>query len=121
MYLVAAILLFITCIIAFSTLCYRLGSVITTITSFLALLFIAAATLAAQIMFTIYRNVINDSIPVLNVSASLGTTIFAFTWTATACALISFFGFFFGICCGSARTSSRNWREKRDWYSPTRY
>jgi len=107
LYLVAAILLFITVLVGLTSLCFLVGSIITTIVSFLALVFIFGASIVAQIMFVIYRNAINNTIPVFNVSATLGTEMFAFTWTAVACALVSFFGFLFGICCGSARVYRR--------------
>jgi hypothetical protein len=105
LYIVGVVLAFITVLIGFTALCTRSGSVWSTLFSFLAFIFIGAATLVAQILFLIYRNVINDTITEFNVSASLGTTIFGFSWTATAAALVAFFGFMFGICCGT--------REKR--------
>jgi len=121
LYMVAVILLFITVLIGLTTLCTRVGSVITTIVSFLALLFVSGATLDAQIMFIIYRNAINNTITELNVSADLGTMMFAFSWTAVAAALIAFFGFTFGICCGTGE-HRRGWRrEKYDEGSPVRY
>jgi SUR7/PalI family len=104
MYMVAVILLFITVLVGLTALCTRFGSVITTIVSFLAFLFITASTFVAQIMFIIYRNVINDQITVFNVSASLGTAMFAFSWTASVCALIATVLFMFGICCGTGAT-----------------
>jgi hypothetical protein len=103
MYIVGVVLAFLTILIGLTALFTRFGSVVSTIISFLAFLFILAATLVAQIMFVIYRNVINGTIIELNVSASLGTTMFAFSWTASAAALVAFFGFCFGICCGTGR------------------
>jgi len=103
MYIVGVVLAFLTILIGLTALFTRYGSVVSTIVSFLAFLFILAATLVAQIMFVIYRNVINGTIIELNVSASLGTTMFAFSWTASAAALVAFFGFCFGICCGTGR------------------
>jgi hypothetical protein len=50
-------------------------------------------TIVAQVMFTIYRNAINNTITELNVSANLGTAMFSFSWTATLAALLAFFGF----------------------------
>jgi len=103
MYLVGVILAFITLVVSLTALCTRFGSVVTTIGSGLAFVFIVAATLVAQVMFVIYRNVINGSITELNVSASLGTSIFAFSWTASAAALVAFCGFTCGICCGTGK------------------
>jgi len=110
MYLVGVILVFLEVLIGFTTLCTRVGSVITTIVSFLAFLFVAAATVVAQVMFAIYRNAINNSITQFNVQASLGTTMFAFGWAATAAAAAAFIGFLFGICCGTGE--SRRWRRR---------
>src|SRR5271170_1306380 len=103
MYIVGVVLAFITILIGLTALFTRFGSLVSTFVSFLAFLFILAATLVAQIMFVIYRNVINGTIVQLNVSASLGTAMFAFSWTASAAALVAFFGFCFGICCGTGR------------------
>ena len=103
MYIVSVCLEFITVLIGLTALCTQFGSIVTTFVSFLAFLFIAAATLVAQIMFVIYRNVINGTIAQLNVSASLGTAMFAFSWTASAAALVAFIGFMFGICCGTGQ------------------
>ena len=83
---------------------------ITAIVSFLAFLFIAAATVVAQVMFVIYRNTVNDTIPEFNVQASLGKTIFVFSWIATAAAAAAFIGFYFGICCGTGE--SRRWNRR---------
>jgi len=110
MYLVGVILVFLEVLIGFTTLCTRVGSVITTIVSFLAFLFVAAATVVAQVMFAMYRNAINNSITQFNVQASLGTTMFAFGWAATAAAAAAFIGFLFGICCGTGE--SRRWRRR---------
>lgn len=107
LYMVGVILAFITVLIGLTALCTRFGSIVTTIVSGLAFLFIIAATLVAQIMFVIYRNVINGTITQLNVSASLGTAMFAFSWTASAAALVAFVGFTCGICCGTGRARYR--------------
>lgn len=120
LYMVAVILLAITVLVGLTTLCTRVGSVITTIVSFLGLLFVTAASLVAQIMFVIYRNAINNTITQLNVSADLGTTMFAFSWTAVAAALIAFIGFTFGICCGTGE-HRRGWRREKYEGSPVRY
>jgi len=100
LYIVAACLLFITCIIGFTALCFFVGSVVSTLVALLALIFTFAASMLATIMFTIYRNAINNTITTLNVSATLGTTMFALTWTAVVCGLLAFLGFLPGLCCG---------------------
>lgn len=110
MYIVAVILIFLEVLVGFTTLCSRVGSAITAIVSFLAFLFIAAATVVAQVMFVIYRNAINNTITEFNVQASLGSAMFAFSWIATAAAAAAFIGFFFGICCGTGE--SRRWSRR---------
>jgi SUR7/PalI family len=110
LYMLSAILLFFVALAGLSTLCVRLGSVITTVLSFIALIFITAATLLAQVMFAIYRNAINDTIPVLNVKASLGSTMFGLSWAATVSALAAFVGFLFGICCSAGESGGIRYR-----------
>ena len=110
LYLVGVILAFITVMVGFMALCMMLGSCIATFVSLFAFVFIGAATVVAQVMFTIYR-VINNTITELNVSASLGTAMFAFSWIATLAALIAFFGFSIGICCGTGGRRSSAMRE----------
>jgi hypothetical protein len=111
LYIVGVCLSFLTLVIGLTALCSRVGSVFTTLVAFLAFLFITAATLVAQIMFIVYRNVINNAITELNVTASLGTTMFALSWAAAAAALFAFIGFMFGICCGTG--ANRNKRVGR--------
>ena len=101
LYIVGVVLAFIAVIVGLTTLFSLAGSCIATVVSLFALIFITAATLVAQIIFVIYRNVINDTITQFNVTASLGTAMIAFSWTATITMLIAFFGFFIGICCGT--------------------
>jgi len=108
LYIVAVLLLLLSVLAGLSTLCSRLGSIVTTLLSLVALVFIAAATLVAQVIFLIYSHAINDTTQELNVKATLGTTMFAFSWVATVAAAAAFFGFLFGICCSSGdRRASR--------------
>jgi hypothetical protein len=101
LYIVGVILAFITALAGLMALCTLFGSCVATFASLMAFIFIAAATLLAQIIYVIYRNAINDTITQLNVTANLGTAIFAFSWTATISALVAFLGFLIGICCGT--------------------
>lgn len=80
-----------------------------------------AHAIVAQVMFTIYRNAINNTITELNVSANLGTAMFSFSWTATLAALLAFFGFLIGICCGTGRRRNSATREMYDAVPPARY
>ena len=121
LYIVGVILAFITVMVGLTALCTMLGSCIATFASLFAFIFIGAATLVAQVMFTIYRNVINNTITELNVSANLGTTMFSFSWTATLAALIAFFGFLIGICCGTGGRRNSVTKGKYDAVPPARY
>jgi hypothetical protein len=107
LYIVGVILAFITILVGLTTLCALFGSIIATFVSFLAFVFILGATLVAQITFIIYRNAINNTIPEFNVSATLGTTMFSFSWVASVAALAAFFGFLIGICCGTGKRRYR--------------
>lgn len=114
LYLVGVILIFLTVLNGFFALCFLFGSLLAVFVSFLALLFWAAATVLAQVMFTIYRNAINDTIAELDVSANLGTAMFAFSWTATLCILVACLGFCLGSCCGTSGTERpRYWRREK--------
>jgi hypothetical protein len=110
LYIVGLLLAGVSLLTGLTTFCSRMGSVIATIISFLAFVFIVVASIEAQIVFIIYRNAVNDNIKTFNVTASLGTTIFAFTWIASIAAFAAFFGFMIGICCG---TDNRRYRENR--------
>lgn len=112
LYIVGVILAFITVLVGLTALCTLFGSCIATFVSLMAFIFIAAATFLAQIMFMIYRNAINDTITELDVTASLGTAMFAFSWTATVAAFVAFFGFLIGICCGTGGRREYAMREK---------
>jgi hypothetical protein len=120
LYMVGVVLAFITVMVGLMALCTVLGSCIAAFVSLFAFIFIGAATVVAQVMFTIYQNVINNTVTELNVSASLGMTMFAFSWTATIAALIAFFGFLIGICCGTGGRRSDAKREKYDVVPPAR-
>jgi hypothetical protein len=121
LYMVGVILAFITVMVGLVALCTMLGSCIAIFASLFAFIFIGAATILAQVMFMIYQNVINNTISELNISASLGTAMFAFSWIATIAALIAFFGFLIGICCGTGGRRSSAMREKNDTVPPARY
>ena len=121
LYMVGVILAFIAVMVGLMALCTMLGSCVATFVSLFAFIFIGAATLVAQVMFTVYRNVINNTITELNVSASLGMAMFGLSWAATLAALIAFFGFLIGICCGTGGRRNRAINEKYDAVQPARY
>jgi len=103
LYIIGLLLSGITVLTGLTTFCSRAGSIMTTIISFIAFIFIAVASIEAQVVFIIYKNAVNENIKTFNVTASLGTTIFVFTWISSAAMLAAFFGFMFGICCGTGR------------------
>jgi hypothetical protein len=76
-----------------------------TILSFLALLFTAAASVIATVMFVIFRNTFSGAAD-LNIRAHLGSPMFAFMWIATGLDLIGFLmqiGTCCGVCCCTGR------------------
>jgi len=107
LYIVGVVFAFLTVLVGLTTLVSRFGSVITALVAFLAFLFLAAATIVAQAIFVIYRDAINNAVSQLGVTAELGAAIFSFSWVATFAALAAFFGFLFGICCGTGERRSR--------------
>jgi len=104
LYITAISLAFSTFLVGLTTLCSRRGSICSTCTACLMFMAVAIATIIAQVLFTEYRNVINDTITEFNVSASLGKTMFILSWGATAAAALAFIGFMFGTCCGDGGT-----------------
>lgn len=100
LYLSGISVVFTTFLVGLTTLCSRRGSVCATCTACLSFTCVGIATVIAQVMFSAYANVINDTVKDFNVTASLGKTMFILSWGATAAALLAFVGFMFGICCG---------------------
>jgi SUR7/PalI family len=119
LYLVGVIFIALTVLTGLLALCFFFGSILAVFVSFLAIVFWGAATILAQITFIIYRDAINNTITQLNVSAKLGTTMFAFSWVAAVCVFVAFFGFCFGSCCGTGESGSRRrgWRREK-YYEP---
>lgn len=76
-----------------------------TILAFGSLLFTAAGSLIATIMFVIFRDQFSGAAD-LNIRAELGTPMLAFMWTATALNMVGFFiqiGTCCGVCCCTGR------------------
>lgn len=71
--------------------CSRLASAVASFFSFVGLLFVAAASAMITATYVMARNAFSDS----GVSSSLGVKMLAFTWTITACLLLSFLL----LCC----------------------
>jgi hypothetical protein len=92
--------IFITPVVLYS----RWWSLPTAIWTFIAALLTSAATTIATVMFVIFRNVITSQAG-LDISASLGTDMFAFMWTGAA---FSIFGFIIHLCLGCCCASRRD-------------
>jgi len=118
LYLVGVIFIFLTVLTGLLALCSFFGSILAVFLSILAVLFWGAATILAQVTFIIYRNAINNTITQLNVSASLGTTMFVFSWVAAVCVFVAFFGFCLGSCCGSGESGRRRGWRREKYYEP---
>ncbi|KAF2707047.1 hypothetical protein K504DRAFT_436242 [Pleomassaria siparia CBS 279.74] len=67
------------------------------ILTFFNALFVTAASIIATVMFVIFRNVIGG-VAELKIGASIGTTMFAFMWVASAFAIFAWL-FQMGMCC----------------------
>lgn len=82
------------------TLAYvsRLGAAITSSITFLAFIFVAAASAVETACYVMARDAFNDQ---KSGSAHLGVKLMAFAWTTTACLLFSLIGF----CMGWHRSS----------------
>ncbi|OWP01564.1 hypothetical protein B2J93_8591 [Marssonina coronariae] len=79
--------------------------------TFLAGLFVIAATIIGTAMALVFENVATSQ-ESLNIGASYGKTMFAFIWIAAAC---SFFGFIIHLsmtCCCASRRDVRTGRRK---------
>ena len=101
MYIIGLIFAFLTILTGLTSLFARRGSAISAVVSFLAFLFIGAATVVATVTFILYMDAVNNAESQFGVVASLGTTMFAFSWTATGASLGASIGFCLGGCCGT--------------------
>jgi chromate transport protein ChrA len=110
LYLLTAFFLSLACIGGCVNFCEQVSNCVVVLSLIGFLLILTSSTLA-QAMFILYRNAINDTMQSLNVSVSLGTAIFAFTWFAVLCALIACWCFWFGFCC----RKNKNLNDRRFW------
>jgi len=81
------------------------------ILAFLNALFVTAASTIATVMFVIFRNVIS-SVRELNIGANVGTTMFAFMWVASACAILAGVLQMGLLCCCASRRDVRTGRKR---------
>lgn len=82
-----------------------------TVLTFLALLFTAAASVIATVMFFIFKEKFSGAAD-LNIQAVLGKPMLAFMWTATGLHLIAFF-LQVGTCCAVCCCTGRRKAERR--------
>ncbi|KAK4936897.1 hypothetical protein LTR10_022354 [Elasticomyces elasticus] len=89
-----------------------------TLLTFAALLFTAAASVIATVMFVIFQQKVSTASD-LNIEAYLGKPMLAFMWTATGLNLIGFLmqiGTCCGVCCCTGRKKAE--RRSRGAYTP---
>ncbi|KAK5461162.1 hypothetical protein LTS15_003225 [Exophiala xenobiotica] len=82
-----------------------------TLLTFAALLFTAAASVIATVMFVIFRDKFSGAAD-LNIEAYLGKPMLAFMWVATGLNLVGFL-MQIGTCCGVCCCTGRRKAEKR--------
>ncbi|KAI1622314.1 SUR7/PalI family-domain-containing protein [Exophiala viscosa] len=83
-----------------------------TLLSFGALLFTAAGSVIATVMFVIFQQKVSTAAADLNIEAYLGRPMLAFMWTATGFNLIGFL-MQIGTCCGVCCCTGRRKAERR--------
>jgi hypothetical protein len=82
-----------------------------TVLTFLALLFTAAGSVIATVMFVIFKQKFSGAAD-LNIEASLGKPMLAFMWVATGLDLMGFF-MQIGTCCGVCCCTGRRRAERK--------
>ncbi|KAF2201987.1 hypothetical protein GQ43DRAFT_471281 [Delitschia confertaspora ATCC 74209] len=101
------VLAFITPLSVFS----RWASFAIAILVFLNALFCTTASIIATVMFVIFRNVIG-SVQELNLSAQIGTKMFAFMWVASAFSIFAWLIQTGLCCCCASRRDVRTGRKR---------
>lgn len=81
------------------------------ILAFLNALFVTAGSIIATVMFIIFRNTISN-VDELNISAAIGTTMFAFMWVASAFAIFAWLVQMGLCCCCASRRDVKNGRKR---------
>ena len=81
------------------------------ILAFLNALFVTAASIIATAMFIIFRNVIS-SVREINIGASVGVTMFAFMWVASAFAIFAWLVQTGLCCCCASRRDVKTGRKR---------
>ncbi|KAL7796136.1 SUR7/PalI family domain-containing protein [Trichoderma ceciliae] len=94
-------------LIGISAIFSQIGSLLTTIISVIATVFILAANITSTALFVTLAGVFNSSLKAYGVSAQLGGNILAASWIALAFSLASSLLWLFSSCCCSGRDESR--------------
>jgi len=84
---------------------------IITIFTFLAALFITAASVIATVMFIIMRNVL-QSYTEVNIGAEVGTTMYALMWVGSAFAIFAFVIQLCLTCCCASRRDVKKGKKR---------
>lgn len=103
-YLIALFFLVVGFLLNFFAICSRLGSALSSLSTFVAWLFTITASCLSTALYVMARNKFD--------SAKLGVKLFAFTWTATALLTLTFIFLTCGCCTGGSRKSDPYDNEK---------
>jgi len=97
LFLTATVLSFVLIFVMPISIYTRWLTLVVAILAFLNALFVTVASVIATVMFIIFRNTIGG-VAELNISAEIGTTLFAFMWVASAFAIFAWL-VQMGLCC----------------------
>jgi hypothetical protein len=81
------------------------------ILAFLNALFVTVASVLATVMFIIFRNTISG-VAELNIGATIGTTMFAFMWVASAFTIFAWLVQMGLCCCCASRRDVKTGRKR---------
>lgn len=102
---------FVNCFIAPVALYSRWWSFPLTVWTFIAALLTTAAAVIGTVMAVIFRNVATSQTN-LNISASIGTDMFAFMWIGAGASIIGFLIHFSMMCCCASRRDVKTGRRR---------
>lgn len=80
--------------------------------TFLNALFTIAASVIGTVMFVIMRNVFRNNTDTINIVATVGTTMFALMWVASAFSLFAFLIELFQTCCCASQRDVRKGKKR---------
>jgi hypothetical protein len=110
-FITGACMNFVNIFLAYLPLYSRWWSLFFVIWSFISTLLTVAASIIGTVMFIIFRNVITSQ-EGLNISARVGTQMFAFMWTASAMSLIAWIIHLCLSCCCASRRDVKSGRRQ---------